>query len=132
MKHSVHFILITFCLAVQLPAKALAETVASCQTTQSYTWPIKDPNGLMITKTAVISLDLPVSDLSEKAAKKRSAQAAWKTCRRNLGEQFLAHWTQLGSTLPFPLDEFGEARPPTMCEDYFNRPDLYTCSLIER
>lgn len=132
MKHLCYLVLVFSCSVTQLPAKALAETVVNCQTIQSFTWPIKEPHGLMVVKTAFISMDWPLSGNSIELAKGRSAQAAWKSCRRNLGDQFRAHWSQLGVPLPIPLDEFGQARPPRMCEDSYNRPDLYTCALVER
>lgn len=131
MKSLVYLVLVIFCFIIQLPVKALAEVVVNCKTTQAYTWPMKDPNGLPVSKVASISIDWPVSGTSE-TAKGRSAQVAWKSCRRNLGDQFRNHWSQLGFPLQLPQDEFGRLRMPRMCEDYHDRPDLYTCFVVER
>ena len=102
-----------------------------CITIQTFLWPMKNPSGLDVVHTVRVVMESYSTD--DYQAKISAAQAAWKTCRQTLGIRFDEDWSALGADrAPFPPDEFGQPRPPKICETIYKRPDLYECNHVAR
>ena len=124
------FFFLLICILI-LPPVSNAQIVKGirCTTTQSFVWPLKDPNGIQVEKTTTVSHEELMDDLN--LAKLFAGQGAWKKCRQNLGSQFKAHWNQFGvETAPFPKDEFGDPRSPRICFSFVSYKNLYSCEEI--
>lgn len=112
-----------------MPSLARAEIQSGyrCTTTQTFTWPVEAPNGSKVEHTARITIESYNTD--DYLAKVASAMAAWKSCRQILHRKFDDDWRQIGfAGAPYP----GERRPLKICEDFYEKPELFTCVAVTR
>ncbi len=113
-------------------AQAKVQNGMRCTTTQTFTWPVANPDGKFIEHTVKITMDF-YGEETQELQTISSAQAAWKTCNQTFGQKFNEDWRELGlDSAPFPIDEFGQSRPPKICVTIYKQPELYRCEQVTR